>query len=61
MTLQQPKSKASNILRLYGKPQFGSNREMTAVVAEIIVMLPKRQIQSVGKVFWFIYAVRSVL
>lgn len=34
---------------------------MTAVVAEIIVMLPKRQIQSVGKVFWFIYAVRSVL
>lgn len=34
---------------------------MTAVVAEIIVMLPKRQIQSVGKVFWFIYTVRSVL
>lgn len=47
--LQQPKIKVSNILRLCGKPQFGSNREMTAVVAEIILMLPKKQIHSVAK------------
>ncbi|KAK2542458.1 Mediator of rna polymerase II transcription subunit 1-like protein [Columba livia] len=51
LTLQQPKSKASSILRLCGKPQFGSNPETTAVVAEIILTLPKRQIQSVDKLF----------
>lgn len=51
LTLQQDKSKASNILRLRGKPQFGSNHEMTAVVAEIILMLPKRQLQSFDKFF----------
>lgn len=51
LTLQQPKSKASSILRLCGKPQFGSNPETTAVVAEIILTLPKRQIQLVDKLF----------
>lgn len=46
LTLQQPKSKARNILRLCGKPQFARNCEMTAGVAETILTLPKRQMQS---------------